>query len=306
MTAFSGTKQFFWRATSAVLRRSGQLLSSLGTDAYFRSLPKLSPLEATTIQRNSIFHNKHKGERCFVIGNGPSIKQQDLDPLRDETTFVVNGFWKHPWVRESQPTYYFICDPIFFDGSPEAGKFFQDLREHIVDSHFFVPSSSLTTVVEGKLLPPESTSYIAYNGRLLGENPDDEFDLTAPVPSVQTVPQLAMLAAIYMGFSQVYLLGLDHDWLARLQPGGYNFFEGLTINHPHALVHRGAYDAEMASMLKVWNGYHALNAKAKQFGTEIFNATHGGFLDVFPRVSYETVVKQGRHKDFSVQPLCSL
>jgi len=231
-----------------------------------------------------------------VIGNGPSIKQQNLDPLRDEKTFVVNGFWKHPRVRESQPTYYFICDPIFFDGSEESINFFKDLRNHIVDSHFFVPARSLMSVVEGKLLPPESTSYIAFNGRTLGENAADEFDLTSPVPGVQTVPQLAMLAAIYMGFSQIYLLGLDHDWLARLQPGGYNFFEGLTMNHPHALSERGPYDMEMKSMLKVWQGYHALNAKARESGSQIFNATHGGFLDVFPRVSYESLVAQGRDK----------
>ena len=248
------------------------------------------------MQRNSVFHNKHKGERCFVIGNGPSLKKQDLDLIQSETTFVVNGFWKHPSVKHSQPTYYFICDPIFFDGSSVANNFFQDLRQHIFASRFFVPSRSYNVVVEQSLLPSDLTSYVAFSERMLGDNPADEFDLTKPVPGVQTVPQLAILAAIYMGFSEIYLIGLDHDWLARTQAGGYNFFEGLTMNHPEAISEPVPYDMEMKSMLKVWQGYHGLNLKAKESGSRILNATHGGFLDVFPRVSYESLVKRGVQK----------
>ena len=52
--------------------------------------------ERALLARNSVFRNRHKGQRCFVIGNGPSLKTQDLSLLAREITFVMSGFWKHP------------------------------------------------------------------------------------------------------------------------------------------------------------------------------------------------------------------
>ena len=36
------------------------------------------------------FKDKHLGEDCFIIGNGPSLKHMDLSPLRDYHTFGQN------------------------------------------------------------------------------------------------------------------------------------------------------------------------------------------------------------------------
>src|SRR4051794_30859438 len=44
------------------------------------------------LKRNEIFRNRHKGKSCFVLGNGPSLKNQDLAPLVNELTFVTNTF----------------------------------------------------------------------------------------------------------------------------------------------------------------------------------------------------------------------
>src|SRR5689334_4044737 len=61
------------------------------------------------LQRNEVFRDRHKGRRCFVIGNGPSLKEQDLSPLVDEITLVTNSFYAHPIVGDSwQPSYYFL------------------------------------------------------------------------------------------------------------------------------------------------------------------------------------------------------
>src|SRR6476646_10859762 len=48
------------------------------------------------IARNAELRNRHKERtRCFVIGNGPSLKTQDLTLLKDEITIVANSFFKH-------------------------------------------------------------------------------------------------------------------------------------------------------------------------------------------------------------------
>ena len=67
------------------------------------------------LERNEVFRNRHQGQRCFVIGNGPSLKTQDLAPLANEITLVTNTFHIHPLVGDNwQPSYYFLSDPQYF------------------------------------------------------------------------------------------------------------------------------------------------------------------------------------------------
>jgi hypothetical protein len=55
---------------------------------------------------SATFRNKHKEERCDIIGNGPSVNKIDLSFLKDEIAFGMNriylGFEKYDFT----PTYY--------------------------------------------------------------------------------------------------------------------------------------------------------------------------------------------------------
>ena len=56
--------------------------------------------------------NIHLGERCFIIGNGPSLLKTDLIKLNNETTFSCNMVYKlidKNW----NPYYYFAHDPKY-------------------------------------------------------------------------------------------------------------------------------------------------------------------------------------------------
>ena len=73
LTAFGRTPpgQFLrwlqWHARSAVWRR----------DRRYRP----------NLERLRTHHDRHHDDRCFIIGNGPSLKAMDLEPLRGEVTF---------------------------------------------------------------------------------------------------------------------------------------------------------------------------------------------------------------------------
>src|SRR5690242_4618800 len=71
---------------------------------------RLTAAEAEIVARNSVFRDKHKGRRAFVIATGPSLKNQDITGLGDEITFVMSGFWKHSVLEHWQPTYYCLSD----------------------------------------------------------------------------------------------------------------------------------------------------------------------------------------------------
>ena len=70
-----------------------------------KNVDLLSSFEKTILAENIKFKAIHKGQRAFVIVNGPSLKYQDLSFLKNEITFTASSFWKHPIVNEWQPTY---------------------------------------------------------------------------------------------------------------------------------------------------------------------------------------------------------
>jgi len=243
--------------------------------------------ERALLARNSVFRNRHKGQRCFVIGNGPSLKTQDLSLLAREITFVMSGFWKHPIVKQWQPTYYVLADSVFFDGSQPMQKFFADLHSSIHSTTFFMPLNAREVIQRVSLLPLEQTYFVAFHG-----SPEIGWwgrpDFARHVPGVISVSQLAIMAAMYMGCSPIYLLGLDHDWLAH-RGMDMHFYEGKTVeNHPRAHGDLGqiSYKLDMEAQLRLWYAYEAMQKVANAEGIRIVNATNGGFLDVFERADY--------------------
>lgn len=247
--------------------------------------------ERRLLRRNAAFKSRHRGRRAFIIGNGPSLARQDLSRLAGEVTFAVNKFWAHPAVELWQPTYYCLHDPFFFDGSEASRQFFAGLRARVRDSTFLVPHYAHKLITGESLLPPERTYYVGIRGSLkdgLRSVPD----LSRAVPAAMTmVSHLAVMAAMCMGCDPIYLIGLDHDWLAH-RGVEQHFYEGETVpDHPDAEADRGLtpYIDELRTMLGAWSAYEALERCARRHGIRILNATDGGFLDVFRRARYASL-----------------
>jgi len=242
------------------------------------------------LNRNQIFKNKHIGQRCFVIGNGPSLNKQDISLLSNEITITVNAFYKNPIIKEWQPTYYCFADPLHFDGSKAMGNFFQNLRQKIHSSKFLVPIYAKNVIENQKLLSKENTYYAAFRGNLSGSLKYD-INLVKSIPGVINVVQLGIMWAIYMGCSPIYLLGLDHDWLAH-RGMDKHFYAEKTIENSleaHGDLGKMRYQKILEAVLLLWNGYNNLSIYTSQKGIKIINLTNGGFLDVFERMNYESI-----------------
>ncbi|MFZ1807724.1 MAG: hypothetical protein WAU36_10900 [Cyclobacteriaceae bacterium] len=240
--------------------------------------------------RNKQFENKHRGKRAFVIVNGPSLKDQDINWLSDDITFVVSGFYRHEVIRKWQPTYYSIIDKNFFDGSEQSRNLFSQLNEVIKKSIFFIPLfRGLKSNELLSLLPSERTFYAALAG-----GPTKSVDFTGVVQSFYGVSAFALAQAIFMGCSPIYLLGFDHDYLAN-RGLDRHFYTGGTIpgatGNSKTLAERIPYDTEMEANLKLWKNYRSLKRIAEKKGIKIYNATNGGYLDVFERIDYNKLDK---------------
>lgn len=248
----------------------------------------LTEAHREVLQSNAPLRDKHKGQTAYVIVNGPSLAEQDIMHLKDAVTFVVSGFWKHDAVLRWQPTYYSLLDRNFFTDTPATRAFYKSLHERIHGSTYFVPLfRGHDAVVSRKILPMDRTHFVATMGWQTPGN-----DLTHIVQSFAGVSSFALSQAIYMGCNPIYLLGFDHDYLAN-RGLDRHFYKGGTIQgHQHTnvpLADRIPYDEEMRANTRLWTNYRVLKAAAEHQGIQIFNATRGGYLDVFDRVDYQTL-----------------
>lgn len=242
------------------------------------------------LKRNEQFRNRHQGRRCFVIGNGPSLKEQDLSPLAAEITFVVNYFHLHPIISQSwQPSYYCLSDPAYFDGR-EPIESIREIVTRVPAAPIFVPHYAHDFIQKSPVLPSDRTYYVGLCGGLEDEWTDIP-DFTRLTPGAQTVVQLSIMAAMFMGCSPIYLMGLDHNWLAE---GGLptNFYSQQEVkNQPQNNASIWTYKSLMEAMITIWRVYEMHQRIAARHGIKIVNVTRGGFLDVFERANYEQVAR---------------
>ena len=239
------------------------------------------------LPRNAVFRDCHKGQRCFVIGNGPSLKTQDISPLANELTFVTSNFYFHSIIGDSwQPKYYCLSDPQYFDGFVTLDEF-KAMNARIKSAKFFVPHHANDFLERTNALPPDRTYYVAAAGGT-GEEWEKRPDLTTLTPGMQTVVQLAIMVAMYMGCSPIYLIGLDHDWLS--QGGKDHFYSDEADQNQTNGAGNWTYLTLMEAVTTMWKYYGTISRMAQAEGIKIINCTRGGHLDVFERENYEKVI----------------
>jgi len=229
----------------------------------------------------------HQGRRCFVIGNGPSLTTEDIEPLSGEITFAMNGFLNHPAIDRWQPTYYSLVDPTFFDGSESSNRFLDCFFSIVQASHLIVPCISHNRVADRG----DRVTFVSFAGSLANARLR-RIDLTRPLPGIMNSAQLAILVALYMGCSPIYLLGMDHDWLAH-RGHDPHFYPNTTLeNHPNASGDCGKfpYRRILEDVQTVWRGYETLLTYGDSHARRIINCTKGGFLDVFERANLDAVL----------------
>lgn len=257
-------------------------------------LPKAAKL---ILQLNRRFQDIHTGKRCFILATGPSIKSQNLLNLKDEWCFGVSDFYKHRDYKIIKPDYYCLA-PLHAPFSDEDGlRRFEELREssHKDETFFF-------GLRDKRLFERSSLANAAQNIHFLNIRQMDkaprEIDLTHNFPNLSSVSIMAISIAIYMGFSNIYLLGCDHNnlwtWDGKsAQNQLQHFYDGVpSIGYQHQ-----AFDIDhtLRAHLRVREQYKWVNQLAQRKNAKILNATPGSYIDIFPRVNLEDVVSINRN-----------
>lgn len=227
-----------------------------------------------SIEKLAFLKDSHKGERCFIIGNGPSLKQMDLSRLKNENTIGMNRFY------------------LMF---PELG----------FKTTFFVSINDL--VVEqcaADLQALDIPTFISWRGRQWVNPRDNLFylfttytgpkfatDIRGRLWEGATVTYASMQIAFHLGFSQVILIGVDHNFATKGKPNTTVVSQGDDPNHFAGNYFGKGFRWQLPDLDTSELGYIRAREAYRDAGREILDATVGGKLTVYPKVNFESLFK---------------
>lgn len=223
------------------------------------------------------YKNKHCGQRCFLIGNGPSLKAEDLSLLKrnNEITFGFNRIYNIFDQTEWRPTYYISQDEKMLGGCiaevngltlpvkmiPIQLKWFHDIS--IKDALYF----NMKGTTEGDLPFSDNCSHELYNSA--------------------TCMYTAAQFAVYMGFSEIYLLGVDHQFRISQNNSGKIVVDESVKDYFTDKYNEDREKLYIPNTENSTNTYIAMREQCERRNVTVYNATRGGKLEVFSRKSFD-------------------
>ena len=258
------------------------------------------------------YKNRYEGQRCFIIGNGPSLRAADLDKIKEHGDFSIasNRIYLIFGETEWRPNVWTATDAEGIRGSlSEMSAIPAELK--------IIPLESWQKMypMEGAL-PVRLDPGHGGNWLLQGTMPPFSDELTRCVYAGKTITYVNIQIAAYLGFSKIILLGMDHSYSVHAylashlrgydwQRNERNYQAGQRIFlEPETKTFEGVQDHFCANY---WDGlnieqgywieaavraYQAAKKYAEEHDVQILNATRGGKLNVFKRVNFDSLFKE--------------
>ncbi len=219
--------------------------------------------------RIELLRNRHKGQRCFIIGNGPSLRKMDLKPLQGEYTIGLNRIYLLFDDMEFATTYHVCVNKLMLE------QFGTEIS--------VIPSTKFIAWKAKDVIP--FTADMMFLQTLL--YPQFSFDLTNGMWEGRTVTYVAMQVAYHLGFQRVILIGVDHDFKTKGQPNAEVVSKGNDQSHFTANYFPKGIRWQLPDLETSEIAYRLAKIAFETTNREIVDATVGGKLHVFPKVRYD-------------------
>lgn len=220
--------------------------------------------------------NLHAGRRIFLVGNGPSLRIEDLNTLHEhgELCMAFNkayrAYDRTPWRAD----YYGFSDAQAVNdcaadipGLP--GTVFMADTFHFFDNPHFKNARYFHMITE-KFYP----NYPGFSG-----------DPSRGMYNGNTVVyDIGLQLAAYMGAGEIYLLGVDHTLSGDLAKPGNHFISDYI--RPEELEQ---YRGVSVTTDRSTRAFQKAELYSRAHGFRIFNATRGGKLEAFERVDFDSL-----------------
>lgn len=235
--------------------------------------------DPNNVKKWEALKGKYKGERLFVMGNGPSLNKMPLYFLKDEYTMCFNRvnlmYERVGW----KPDFYVVIDDLVIKDN------YQEINNEVlpVVKYAFFPDIHPSNL--------DVTDYIENRDNVswfIADKPEFRADLPNCGHN-KTVVNAGLQVAAWLGFTEIYLIGVDmtfgdqkvkkinkRDWEAgEDDPNHFDpryFKKGRKYHNP--TVH------EMLEQFQIGKEFF------DKMGVNIYNAGINGKLEIFPRVDF--------------------
>ena len=232
---------------------------------------------------------KSQSGRCFIIGNGPSLRIEDLEALNDEVTFASNRiygvFSKTNW----RPTYYVSQDQnVLNEIKDELYRISFECKQMILNGNIYRSYSR-------DLRKKENVSFLNVYNTIKGKTEFD-IDVIDGIHYGINVTYTMIELALFMGFSEIYLIGVDNNYALKTNANGDtvvdnespdSYFEGIAPLKHETIIN----DASGVPFDNTTLAYNNIKKYIDDKPQKIYNATRGGKLEVFERVDFDLIMK---------------
>lgn len=242
----------------------------------------------------------YAGRRCFVMGNGPSLNEMDLAPLGDELVWGLNRcyllFDRIDW----RPSFYVSQDSVgLIESAEEISRLVRDNPMMLC----FLPS----TYGKGRVIAPSGDNLHWVDSRRVDAMSVGAEGLGVDllrlhrtgVATLYTVAATAIQLAAYLGFDPIYLIGCDNSYVVPVEDQVVHANDRVRALRAGERSDPNHFDHRYHATGDRWNlppdgghdrSFELVDSLCKQVGVQVLNATHGGRLEVFPRVDYQELV----------------
>lgn len=248
----------------------------------------LSKLPKEVLKNNSEelkkLKGKYAGKRCFIIGNGPSLTVEDLDKLRYEITFGSNRIFTIYGKTEWRPTFYANQDQVVLE------NMLNELRDTVSQSEIAFISAHNYTLSSEKV---ENLNKVLWVAKRFCSPKNNRYafsdDVSKEVIEGLTITYTCIQIAAYMGFSEIYLLGIDHNYPIEIDDDGNIVKNDDSVKAYFGDAMVSMSDINLPKVVEMTRAYISAQKHSEKNGYKIFNATRGGKLEVFPRVDFDSL-----------------
>ena len=252
--------------------RGERIIGAL-VDAKSRVEYALSPTGRRSSAQLKSMRDRHAGERCVIVGNGPSLREMDLSPLQSEVTFGLNRGYLLFQELGFAPTYLVAVNVNVVDQF--AGEILAQ------------PSTTFVSWHTRRFLPRDHRAILVrpMRGPLFSTDP------ARGIWNGATVTYAALQLAYHMGFSEVILIGVDHSFTTPGPAHQLVTSSGDDPNHFDPSYFGKGVRWELPNLPLSEVAYELARQAFEADGRRIVDATLGGKLTVFPKVELEVALR---------------
>jgi hypothetical protein len=254
------------------------------SEIYFRR----NKMAKDLLKRNNEFKNSYKGKRCFIIGNGPSIHEVDFTTLQNEIVFTVNQLPRNPDFKKLHTNFHVWSDERFFSidkNKREDIELLKVMKSVNTDDNkpvIFYKLAARQMIQEFDLEEVLDIRYYDEIGIEMDLLKKADLDFTKPVAGFPTVIHYAICLAVYMGFTEIVLLGCDctgfistaNARMSKAEEALYGY--EISKNEKRRLEKlqkKTSIRDELYWQVVMFDVYEILNQYCEYHGCKLYNAT---------------------------------